>query len=277
MLKIGDFSKICELPVKTLRYYDQQGLLPPARIDEHTGYRYYSEDQLLTVKRILSFKKEGFTLDQIKWFLNDISLHETITRLKAKQLDLHNVIEQAQKQFEEVDIRLNRLQNFKQAVGQSSISIRTIQQQLAATIRNHIPRSQLCLLLDDLLKYVRHHRGDAAANGPLTILWHGFGSNKHDPADIEVAIPLTEPIPSNDKVQMRCLPGMKAASLIHYCDPYADKCSAIDDLLTWISRRDGITVGSKSFRETYLTSDQEIYGRSRLSELLIPIIEAPCP
>ncbi len=42
MYKIGEMSKLCGLPVKTLRYYDQLGLLAPDRIDPFTGYRYYS-------------------------------------------------------------------------------------------------------------------------------------------------------------------------------------------------------------------------------------------
>jgi DNA-binding transcriptional MerR regulator len=39
MLKIGDFSALSRVSIKTLRYYDQTGLLPPAHIDSATGYR----------------------------------------------------------------------------------------------------------------------------------------------------------------------------------------------------------------------------------------------
>lgn len=40
MLKIGDFAKRSGVSVKTLRYYDELGLLKPARVDERSGYRY---------------------------------------------------------------------------------------------------------------------------------------------------------------------------------------------------------------------------------------------
>ena len=40
-LSIGDFSLMTHLSIKTLRYYHQVGLLEPAEVDEHTGYRSY--------------------------------------------------------------------------------------------------------------------------------------------------------------------------------------------------------------------------------------------
>ena len=64
MIKIGFFSKLSQVPVKTLRYYDQIGLLKPDKIDAHTGYRYYSISQLRRLNRILALKDLGFSLDQ---------------------------------------------------------------------------------------------------------------------------------------------------------------------------------------------------------------------
>lgn len=52
MFKIGDFSMLSKVPVKTLRYYDQIDLLKPQQIDQDSGYRYYSAEQLLEVNRI---------------------------------------------------------------------------------------------------------------------------------------------------------------------------------------------------------------------------------
>ena len=41
MLKIGEFSKLSMLTIKALRFYEKEGLLIPARVDEHSGYRFY--------------------------------------------------------------------------------------------------------------------------------------------------------------------------------------------------------------------------------------------
>ncbi len=65
MFKIGDFSKLSQVTVKTLRYYDELGLLKPVEVDRFTGYRYYSADQLPRLNRILSLKDLGLSLEQI--------------------------------------------------------------------------------------------------------------------------------------------------------------------------------------------------------------------
>ena len=61
MFKIGDFSKLSRVSVKTLRYYDELGLLKPANVDDFTGYRYYVIDQMPRLNRILALKDLGFS------------------------------------------------------------------------------------------------------------------------------------------------------------------------------------------------------------------------
>lgn len=51
MFKIGDFSKLSRVSVKTLRYYDEIGLLKPVGVDRFTRYRYYSAEQLPLLHR----------------------------------------------------------------------------------------------------------------------------------------------------------------------------------------------------------------------------------
>lgn len=59
MLKIGEFSKVAQVSVKTLRYYDELGLLRPEWVDRYTGYRYYSLQQLPRLNRILALRELG--------------------------------------------------------------------------------------------------------------------------------------------------------------------------------------------------------------------------
>ena len=51
-LKIGEFSKMMQVTVKTLRHYEQRGLLAPDEVDEWTGYRYYSIGQMQRLNTI---------------------------------------------------------------------------------------------------------------------------------------------------------------------------------------------------------------------------------
>lgn len=65
-LKIGEFSKLMQITVKTLRHYESKGLLMPDEVDEWTGYRYYTLDQMQRLNTIRNLQRLGFSLDDIK-------------------------------------------------------------------------------------------------------------------------------------------------------------------------------------------------------------------
>ncbi len=269
MLKISAFSKLSRVSVKTLRFYDDLGLLKPTVVDENNGYRYYSEDQLLTVKRIIAFKEQGFTLEQIMTFLKeDVSQEIVKTTLITKQAELQYTIQEARRQLNEIDVRLDNLKQLDDHTAAFSVTIGSVKPQLVASIRDIIPRKHLCLLLDEIKQYVRSYGEDASRS--LTILWHD--SSEKDQADIEVALPILKEIPSNGRVKVGFLPDLKmAASLVHRCDPYDNSCPALFELASWISSHGYLLSEKEPIREIHLTSDEDIYGKLRQAELLIPI------
>lgn len=66
MYQIGEFSKICQVSLNTLRHYDRIGLLKPAEVDRFTGYRYYDRSQLEKMLLIQRLKRYGFSLEEIQ-------------------------------------------------------------------------------------------------------------------------------------------------------------------------------------------------------------------
>lgn len=64
--KIGEFSKLCFVTVKTLRHYEKIGLLKPFETDPWTGYRYYAASQMDELHNILELKRLGFSLEEIR-------------------------------------------------------------------------------------------------------------------------------------------------------------------------------------------------------------------
>ena len=88
MFRIGEFSKLSQVPVKTLRYYDEIGLLRPAKVDDFTGYRYYSADQLPRLNRILALKDLDLSLAQIGELLDgDLPAEQMRGMLRLKQAE----------------------------------------------------------------------------------------------------------------------------------------------------------------------------------------------
>ena len=69
MYSIGDFAKICGIPVHTLRYWEKEGLLHPEKIDNNSGYRFYSSSQIYAVQIIKSAKLDKFKNKEIRSFI----------------------------------------------------------------------------------------------------------------------------------------------------------------------------------------------------------------
>ena len=114
MFKIGDFSRLSLVSVKALRYYDELGLLKPARVDEFTGYRYYSASQLTRLNRILAMKDMGLSLEQIALLLDKEPTPDQIRgMLRLKQVELHQ-------QLVEGQARLVRIEAWLQAFEQEA-------------------------------------------------------------------------------------------------------------------------------------------------------------
>lgn len=85
MYRIGEFSKIVDIPVRTLRYYDKFGVLQPSEIDKFTGYRYYSEENVVECEFIKLLKSLDFTLEEIVNYKD--CLDESIIIKKKKEIE----------------------------------------------------------------------------------------------------------------------------------------------------------------------------------------------
>lgn len=91
MYKIGEFSKLAKTTIKTLRYYEKEGLLIPAFIDENL-YRYYDSDQLITLNKIQSLRQLGFSINDIKSIKSDADFLLALSNRKKeikKDIDLN--------------------------------------------------------------------------------------------------------------------------------------------------------------------------------------------
>lgn len=86
-LKIGEFSKLMQVTVKTLRLYEQKGLLMPDEVDVWTGYRYYRFSQMQRLSTIRLLQGMGFSLAEIKEIINTDSFVPPLEQLEQKISD----------------------------------------------------------------------------------------------------------------------------------------------------------------------------------------------
>ena len=135
-LKIGEFSKLMQVTVKTLRHYEQKRLLIPDEVDEWTGYRYYSIEQMQKLQNIRDLQRLGFSLDEIKELCDSYSCTPTISQLTEK-------IEETEAQLRKLIARRNQLIDWRNARKKmkkmEKFSIQSLPEIIVASHREVLP------------------------------------------------------------------------------------------------------------------------------------------
>lgn len=86
---MGQLAELTGVTARTLRYYDQIGLLNPTGRSE-AGHRLYTREDLLVLQRTMSPKQLGFSLTEIRTLLRDPHFHP----MEALRLQLQRVGDQ---------------------------------------------------------------------------------------------------------------------------------------------------------------------------------------
>lgn len=135
-LKIGEFSQMMQVTVKTLRHYEQKGLLLPDEVDEWTGYRFYSIGQMQKLNNIRDLQRLGFSLDEIKELYDENEHIPSVEQLTEK-------IEETEVQLQKLKTRRERLlhwRNSRKNINRmEKFSIQSLPEIIVASHREVIP------------------------------------------------------------------------------------------------------------------------------------------
>ncbi|MEJ9176833.1 MerR family transcriptional regulator [Bacillus cereus] len=138
MFKIGDFSKLSSISIRMLRHYDKVELLQPVKVDEQSGYRFYSADQLKKVNQIQTLKAMGFNIATIKEIIEcdniDTIKEKFFNRSAQVKEDMNNL----QKQFRLLEGSMKMMREDVVEMNYH-VSIKEIPERTVASVRKIIP------------------------------------------------------------------------------------------------------------------------------------------
>ncbi|GAB2044236.1 GyrI-like domain-containing protein [Agathobaculum sp. TL06] len=159
LFTIGEMHKLFAVPVRTLRFYDEIGLLRPERVDPRTGYRYYSAGQFERLNTIKYLRALGVSLERIRGFFENRDT-DVVERLLQEQLaDTRRRLDELQRIERRIGRRLDDLRRARTAetgvVLQKTLPARAI-----AFLRQEIPQGGD--LETPLAELQSHIRQDAA-------------------------------------------------------------------------------------------------------------------
>ena len=123
LFSIGEVSKIKEITIKALRYYQEKGILIPSYIDEITGYRYYSIDQFIHIDIIKACREIGTSIKDLQEIFKTCDTDKLLEFLNHKRLSAEESIEKMKKVIRNID-EINLFVNYsKEQLSSGDVSI----------------------------------------------------------------------------------------------------------------------------------------------------------
>ena len=214
MFRIGEFSKIAQVSGSQLRYYDEIGLLKPARIDQWTGYRYYSAQQLSELNRILALKELGLSLDQIRRMLDDdVSVDEMRGMFALKKSQIEQPVQEEMMRLRYIDARLRQIEEGG-SIDNYDIIVKSVPEQPYISLRDIFPSFYDARSVISEMQQALPDAISRKSMGPLTALMHSEIYESED-IDLELGFVTSEQsdilitLPSNRKMMFRSLPAVE--------------------------------------------------------------------
>lgn len=144
LYRIGEFSKLTGISIRTLRYYDSIDLFKPSEVDLFTNYRYYKEEQVKDLELINELKEVGFTVEEMRDNWNNFS-EELFLKRKEKLLEEIELKNEARKKADIYDVIMNLDDKFNTFVGEGGVMLSGGEKQRLAIARTLLTKSNIIL------------------------------------------------------------------------------------------------------------------------------------
>jgi DNA-binding transcriptional MerR regulator len=269
MLSIGVFAQLGQVSPRTLRHYNDLGVLGPAHIDPATGYRGYEISQLGRLHRLLALRDLGFALNQIGTILDDqVTVEELRGMLMMRRAQIKATVAEEQARLRRVEARLRFIER-SQTMTAPDIVVKTTDPLTVAEATGTASGFGPVLkqTFQEVVPRVLGHIMRVGAQPAMMVAWY------EEPADdgsvvahigFEVG---DQRVPSADGVEVRILPVIQVASLVHH-GSMEDVVPDYEALVRWIEDS-GFRLAGRS-RELYLEFHEDDFDRN-ITELQMPI------
>lgn len=268
LVPIGRFSQMTRLSIKALRHYDDIGLLAPAEVDESSGYRYYRPSQANQAEAIRILRSVDMPLEEIR----ALFVEADPATVRTKLSEHHERLARRLADQERMLAYLEQLIEREGGVMPYEVTVKNIPEQPVAAVRKHTNLRTIGSDIEqgfgELMRYLSM-QGSVPAAAPL-IVYHDVIDADND-GEIEICIPVAEPVPGDGSVYGRVLEGGSVAATVHH-GPYGEIAPAYHTLAGWIQEHGHEFAGPP--REIYLNDPREVGEAEQLTEVDWPIAAA---
>ena len=243
MFTIGDFARYGRVSVRMLRHYDAIGLLRPARVDPHSGYRGYDVAQLSRLNRIVALKDLGFTLDQVASIIDDkVGIDELRGMLRLRRAELENQLATDRARLAAVEARLRSIE-VEGAMPTDDVQVKKIDPIRVAEVSG-VAASFEPVSITPVIGPLYHelvHRLQAAGVTPVGPAIAYYEDEPGGGVRVHAAMPVNAD--AVEGVDVVDLPGIeRAATIMHHGD-MDNVLSTVQTLAKWIEANGHTSAG----------------------------------
>ena len=273
---IREVSEICNIPSKTLRYYDEIALVVPEFRDESSRYRYYSKDQIITLCIIRKLRKMGFGLKAIQCIISGNTATDLERNIETKLDEIAEEINNLERTYYSMKAFMERLKtgvdllNIKESLEVDDVSIETIRPtNLVYTRKTMTNYANAEVSLDRWVELSNLCDAlDLKTDGSYIVTYHSNPLEQflYTDTDIEFGISVEDVGEAKD---FRTFGDFTAATAIHLGN-YADIIQTHVRLVQWINKNQYRIVGPVS--EEFIISPLDINNiNEHVTKIIIPV------
>lgn len=270
MFRIGQFSIINRVTVKTLRYYDEIGLLKPTAVDEYTGYRMYASEQLPKIQNIIALKQIGLSLADIAIILQgDGEPKAVIQRLEKVKKEFEHTLDDKQDQLTKLSSYIISLKGKKPM--NNRVVIKDLPNVIVASHRKVIKDYNELFILAPALGEImlKKHKVMATVPEYCFNIYHD-GEYKETNIDVEICEAVVKAGPNSDGIIYKTIPAVATAACIYHKGPYQRLGESYAIVMKWIEENGYEIVGLS--RESYIDGCWNKQSEADwLTEIQVPV------
>jgi len=236
MLKIGDFSKLGRVTVKTLRYWDEIGLLKPDFVNSENGYRYYAAAKLSQVHEIHSMKELGLTLEDISTIICDgYKKSVWIEMLRSRKDALTDELHLCETRLTKISQMLHLAE--KEQI-MEKVEIRELPEVIVASMRTTIPSYNALFKVVPPMGEVMIRQGAVCRIPEYCFNIYHDGEYRESDIDVEICEAVNEARPNGDGIVYKTIAYVKEAAVIMHHGNYESLGKSYSLLMSWIDDND---------------------------------------
>jgi len=268
MFKIGEFSKLTQVSIRMLRYYDETGLLKPAKIDKFTSYRLYSSDQIPVLNKIIFLRDLGFNVSEISNMLMLWKDELIINQLENKYLEIEKVIKEEQERLSKIELAKRDITEKKIDINYN-VLLKSIPSYPVLSLRRIVPdyyaEGQLWIEMSDYA----NKNNIPIATETFTI-YHDLDYREKD-VDIEICTPVARSLKNTGDFMFRNTEAVSIMACTMVYGSFKNIAGAFRAVADWLQEHNQYKMAGQSRQIVHRGPWNEECPDNYLIEIQIPL------